>query len=318
MKNLKVRQLEAFQAVMLVGSVTAAAERLSISQPAVSQLLRQLEDACGFKLFNSGAGKISPTRDAEALYSEVRRMFVGIDRIQRVANALREQSWGSLRIAAFPAIARRLVPETVLAFCKDHPDVNFNVQSMRSRSVIDAVAAQHADLGICSIPSDRPEVESVHVETMRAVCIVPANHPLADAKVVHPRDLEQEPFISLGFQDNSKSIVDQVFTRLHVNRNIQLECGQSDVVYSFVAGNAGVSVVDPLCAYNASGFADTRVKVVEFSYPIDFGVWLIRPKARRQFKLVDNFENFSILHLAERIVALNELSRWNDVGEVTS
>ena len=312
MKKFKVRQLEAFEAVMLVGSVTAAADRLSISQPAVSQLLKQFELACGFKLFNSGAGKISPTRDAEALYTEVRRMFVGVDGIQRVANALREQSWGSLRIAAFPAIARRLIPETVLTFNVDHPEVNFNVQSMRSRSVIDAVAAQHADLGISSVPSDRAEVESVHVETMRAVCLLPASHPLAGAKVVHPKDLEQVPFVSLGLQDNSKNIVDEVFSRLHINRKIHLECGQSDVIYSFIAGGAGVSIVDPLCVYNANGVGDGRVKIAEFSYPVDFGVWLIRPKSRRPFKLIENFENFSLSYLAERIVALNRLGRTGE------
>lgn len=305
MKKLKVRQLEAFQAVMLVGSVTGGANRLGISQPAVSQLLRQLEEACGFKLFNSAAGKIVPTRDAEALHLEVNRLFVGVDRIQRVATALREQSWGSLRIAAFPAIARRLIPEMVMAYRKDHQEVSFHVQSMRSRSVIDAVAAQHADIGICSVPGDRPEVESVYVETMKAICIVPANHPLAEADVVHPQDLEQESFVSLGFQDNSKSIVDQVFTRLNVTRNIQLECGQSDVVFSFVACAAGVSIVDPLCVYNASGFADTRVKMVQFSYPIDFGVWLIRPKTRKSFKLLENFEAFAVSQLASRIVELN-------------
>lgn len=305
--QMKVRQLEAFQEVVMSGSVTRAAERMNISQPAVSQLLGQLERFCGFKLFDRRGGKIVPTREAEALFTEVRQVFVGVDRIARVATALREQSWGSVRIAAFPAIARRIVPEAILGFQRNHSEARFHLQSMRSRSVIDAVARQHADIGICSMPGDRSEIDSVYVQTMRAVCIVPAAHRLATAPMVHARDLEGENFVSLGSQDQSKNIVDRIFDQLNVSRTISIESGQSETVYTFVIEAAGVSVVDPLCVYNANGLDDPRVRVLRFTPLIDFGVWLIRPKSGRALNLVDNFEISLIKYIADKLSGIDDL-----------
>lgn len=304
---MKVRQLEAFQEVVMSGSVTRAAERLNISQPAISQLIGQMERSCGFKLFERSGGKIVPTREAEALYTEVRKMFIGVDRIARVAAALREQSWGSLRIAAFPAIARRAVPEIILDFQRDHPQTRFHVQSMRSRSVIDAIAAQQFDIGVCSMPGDRPEIDSIYVQTMRAVCIVPSGHRLAKASMAHARDLAGERFVSLGSQDNSKSIVDRTFEQLNVSRDIQIESGQSETIYSFVAANAGVSVVDPLCAYNSHALSDPRIKILRFSPLIEFGVWLIRPRSSRPFNLVTNFERVLTERLTRVIGEVNDV-----------
>lgn len=287
---MKVRQLEAFQATVLTGSVTAAANRLNVSQPAVSQLLGQLERACGFKLYDRRGGKIVLTREAEALYAEVNRMFVNVDRISRAAAAIRENNWGALRVASFPAFSRCLMPKIILEFLKDHCAARFHVQSMRSRAVIDAVAAQHVDIGVSSIAGDRPEVESTFVHAMRAICLLPSGHRLADRLSIHARDLEGEPFISLGLQDGSKSIVDRVFDQLTVRRKILVECGQSETIYSFVAAGAGVAVVDPLCVYNQNGFSDPRVRVLPFLPEVEFGVWIIKQKSSKPYALLDEFE----------------------------
>lgn len=306
---MKVRQLEAFQAVVLTGSVTAAANRMNVSQPAVSQLLGQLERTCGFKLFDRRGGKIHLTREAEMLHAEVDRMFVNVDRISRVATAIRENSWGALRIAAFPAIARCLMPEIILEFQKDHVATRFHIQSMRSRTVIDAVAAQHVDIGISSIAGDRPEVESDLVHTMRAICLLPSQHRLAELPSIHARDLEGEAFISLGLQDSSKSIVDRVFDQLTVRRKIPIESGQSETIYSFVAAGAGLSVVDPLCVYNQNGLNDSRVSVRPFLPEVDFGVWIIRQKSLRKYTLLEGFEKQMRDMISKRLMDLD--SRLN-------
>lgn len=112
--------------------------------------------------------------------------------------------------------------------------------------MIDAVAAQHLDIGISSIAGDRPEVESALVHTMRAICLLPSHIGLAERPSIHARGLEGEAFISLGLQDSSKSIVDRVFDQLTVRRKILIESRQSETIYSFVAGGAGLSAVDPL------------------------------------------------------------------------
>jgi DNA-binding transcriptional LysR family regulator len=291
---MNVRQIEAFQAVMATGSVTRAGERMSISQPAVSQLIAQFERSCGFRLFERQGSKIAPTREAEALYNEVQRMFVGVGQIARVAAALREQSWGALSLAAFPAIARKVVPDIVWAFCLTHPETSFRLESMRSRSLIDAVAAQHVDIGLSFLPGDRTEVESTHLQRLRGLCILPASHRLAERSVITASDLANEDFVSLGPQDHSRLIIDRVFDEAKVPRRSRIEAGQSETAFSFVAANAGVAVVDPISAHNNE---DHRVAIRPFEPPVFFDIWLIRPKASRPFNLVDGF----VAYLRERL-----------------
>lgn len=293
---MNIRQIEAFQAVISTGSVTRAGQRLSISQPAVSQLIAQFERSCGFPLFERQGNKLAPTREAEALYTEVQRMFVGVGQITRVATALREQSWGALSLAAFPAITRKVIPEIVWAFCQSHPDSQFRVESMRSRSLIDAVAAQHVDIGLSFLPGDRTEVESSHLHRLRGLCILPADHRLANRSVIRAPDLAGEDFVSLGPQDHSRLIIDRVFDEAKVQRRTRIEAGQSETVFSFVAVHAGVAVIDPISAYNNE---DGRVVVLPFEPAVYFDVWIIRPKAARPFNLIDSFMTL----LRERLAA---------------
>jgi DNA-binding transcriptional LysR family regulator len=299
---MNVRQIEAFQAVMATGSVTRAGERMAISQPAVSQLIAQFERRCGFRLFERQGSKIAPTREAEALYTEVQRMFVGVGQISRVATALRDQSWGYVSLAAFPAIARRVVPEILWSFCAANPDTRFRLEGMRSRSLIDAVAAQHVDIGLSILPADRPEVESVHLHRLRGMCIVPASHPLAGRDVIHARDLADQNFISLGPQDHSRFMIDRVFDELKVSRRIRIEAGQSETAFSFVADNAGVAVVDPISVYNND---DKRIAVSRFEPAVEFDIWLVRPKAARPFNLIDKFTAFALERLAAFVREIN-------------
>lgn len=283
---MNVRQIEAFRAVMTTGSVTRAGERLSISQPAVSQLIGQFERQCGFKLFERQGSKLAATREAEALFAEVERMFVGVGQIVRVATALRDQSWGALSIAAFPAIARRVVPDILWSFCKDRPETRFRIESMRSRSLIDAVAAQHVDVGLSFLPSDRPEVVSTHLHRLRGLCILPASHRLTKRAHIEAEDLADEDFISLGPQDHSRFVIDRIFDERKILRRLRIEVGQSETAFSFVAAGAGVAVVDPISAYNNTNPA---VVIRPFSPAVEFDIWLIRPKAARSFNLVDSF-----------------------------
>jgi DNA-binding transcriptional LysR family regulator len=85
---MNYRQLEAFRATMRSGSVTAAAKALFISQPSVSRLLRELEHSLGIRLFFHQKGKFSPTREAELLFEEAERSFVGLKAIRKAADQI--------------------------------------------------------------------------------------------------------------------------------------------------------------------------------------------------------------------------------------
>src|SRR6266852_2026092 len=105
---LSFRQIEAFRAVIVLHSMTRAAETLNISQPAVSRLMRDMELNLGLTLFRRRKGGLQPTEEALALYAEVERSFVGVDKIARAAVRIRERLAGA--DAFLPAARRRRVP----------------------------------------------------------------------------------------------------------------------------------------------------------------------------------------------------------------
>lgn len=293
---MNARQIEAFQAVMTTGSLTRAGERMLISQPAVSQLVAQFERSCGFPLFERTGNKIAPTREAEALFIEVQRMFTGVGQISRVATALRDRTWGSLSIAAFPAIARRVVPDIMWSFCKDRPETRIRVESMRSRGMIDAAAAQQIDIGLSILPSDRPEVECTLLHSLRGVCILPLGHPLAAQDTVRAKDMADRDFISLGPQDQTRFMVDRIFDQQGLSRRLRVEVGQAETAFTFVAAGAGIAVIDPVSAYNNRG---AGIIIRRFEPSVYFDIWLVRPKVVRPFNLIDSALEYMIARLCE-------------------
>ncbi len=293
-----IRQLEAFKAVMSMGSVSRAAELLCISQPAVSQLINQLELYCGFPLFERKGKRLHHTREAEALLVEVEAMFTGVNRVARVAAALREQKWGALTIGAFPAIARRVLPKIVADYVATRSDVVFHLQSMRSRSLIDAVASHQLDFAVSFIPGDRDEIESIPLQTLKAVCILPVGHHLSEKQIIQAQDLAGEPFVSLGPQDQSRMLIDKIFDDLQVSRKMQIETGQSETACSFVALGAGVSVVDPI---SAAGCSEDELIVRPFEPDITFNIWLIRQRMPVKSAVADHFIRF----MSDRLSAVS-------------
>ena len=97
--TVRLRQLEAFSAVARFGGVTAAADALGVSQPAISRLLASFGESVGFPLFERRDGRLRPTREARYLLGEVDRMLASAERIEELMGDLSERKGGYLRIA---------------------------------------------------------------------------------------------------------------------------------------------------------------------------------------------------------------------------
>ncbi|RZM04112.1 MAG: LysR family transcriptional regulator, partial [Variovorax sp.] len=136
---MKIRQLEAFRAVMTWQTVTRAAEALHVSQPAVTRLIADLEESVGFLLFSRIRGRLYPTAEGQALYEEVERSLLGVERIARTAEEIRSLQRGTLQIAAAPVLALSFLPRAIAEFLGDHTDIRISLANHSSRTVLDMV-----------------------------------------------------------------------------------------------------------------------------------------------------------------------------------
>lgn len=273
---MNVRQIEAFHAVIETGSATRAANRLGVTQPAISKLLKAFADDCGFLLFKREGGQLVPTREAQVLAAEVSKVFTGARRIGDVARAIREHESAEISIAAPPAFSVRFLP-AVLAKHLRHLDLQIQVLSRSSPSIIEMVATQQVDLGLSTMPVDHPDVSSQHVMTFPLICMLPAGHRLADKKELHINDLHAETFISLPSSDCSYTRAERVFRVLHAPAKGKIEVPFSETAAMLVAQGAGVAVVPPFVGLDLDATKIVRRLLLPTEY-VD--LWLLTPKQR--------------------------------------
>ena len=156
MPRITNRQIEAFRAVMLTGTMTAAAELLHISQPAVSRLIQDLEASSGLTLFERRGSHLFPSSDAAHLAEQVERSFIGLGKIEEFIKDIRTQTAGSLRIAAHSGLAMEVLPRFVARFACYRPLVTIRVDALPSPHVADGVASGDLDFGFVQSLSDHP------------------------------------------------------------------------------------------------------------------------------------------------------------------
>lgn len=285
-RPINLRQIEAFRAVILTGSMTAAGEMLNISQPAVSRLIRDFERDLGLILFKRAGARITPSEEALLLNREVERMFIGSEKIRETAAAIRGISTGTLRVAAMPNLALGYLSPVVGRFLDDHPAASVTLHEDSSVNIIDLVSRHQYDVGLAYAPTPHPGVEIQPLPSAEAVCIMPQGHPLARQDEIHVRDIEGNDFIRLGSSSLLRHQIVRVMEAANVHCNDRIEVRYAATACTFVSQGLGVSVVDPFTV-RAGGGEKIVVRPFRPRIPYTFSIVLATWRPRSQ--LVDDF-----------------------------
>ena len=296
--SVKIKQLEAFRAVMLAGSMVRAAEILRVSQPAISQAIQRLEILAGVAFFERRNGRLFPTPEANILFSESERVYSGLRKLDKFVEDLRFSRHGSLRVAGFPAVTRRFLPMVLAQYCQSKPELHVVLESAQSHEIGDLIARREIDMALSIFPADREEVQSVQVGTLEAVCVLPADHTLTAKSVIVPEDLEGERFISIGNGDHYRMQIDKVFEAARIQRSMVMETNQSEVACSMTAEKMGISIVDQL---TASYQNEIQVITLPFRPIISIDIWLNKLRTSNESLLIRDFSLFLQKKSAEYI-----------------
>jgi DNA-binding transcriptional LysR family regulator len=283
---LNFRQLEIFRAVMISGSASRAAELLQVTQPAISRSVADLEQALGFMLFDRVRGRLVPTPEGQLFFRDVTASFTGLDRLRSAAARIRDFGSGSLRIASLSALGSTVVPRAIKAFHDAHPQIALTLQIVSSTNVRELVANQGFDVGLAADEVDLSGVDHRIYGNFKAVCAIPAGHPMARLSVVRPQDLDKTAFIALAPEDRARHRMDLVFEEAGVQPQVILETPSSFTVCALALEGVGVGLVNPAAA---EGFAERGLVFRRFEPEIYFKSYLIfRPDAQKSL-LVKEF-----------------------------
>jgi len=245
MKRFNIRQVEAFRAVVTLGSMTKAAELLGISQPAVSRLMLDLQEAVGFKLFRRQRNGTEPTDDARRLFEQVEKLFVGLEELNQTVHAISTLGTGLVSTAAMGLYANGLLPDLIARFHQTHPDIAFRIEALPQDRVTDWVSARRSDMGFVTLPIGNTQIGVRELMRSAAMCVLPADHPLAARSEVRAEDMADLTFVSFPRGTPFRFEVDLLFQRAGIERVMMFEAAAHETVCNMVEVGLGVSIVSP-------------------------------------------------------------------------
>lgn len=299
--KLNHRQLEAFRAMMETSSVTEAARRIHITQPAASRLLSDLEHQVGYPLFIRQNKRLTPTSEAVALFEEVDRSFIGLSTIAEAAREIGTFRRGALHIAGLPALALEFLPQVISEFCADRPDISVALQIHSSQKVLQCIASQQFEIGFAERSVSHPAVASLTLCEAPMVAILPIGHPLTERDCLTPEDMAHESFISLGLNYAVRQQIDAVFKAANIERRLQAETQLSFAAGHLVASGLGLSIIDPITANYL-----TRLNLVAarpFEPAVSYAYQMLFPRHRPRSQICDAFVAITKERLLQRLMS---------------
>ncbi|QIB65128.1 LysR substrate-binding domain-containing protein [Kineobactrum salinum] len=284
--RMNLRQIEAFRAFMITGTVSKAAEIMHVTQPAVTRLLSDFEDSVSFKLFERDRRRLVPTNDCNALYREVERTYVGLDHIRHTAESIGEMRTGRLNIAAMPIFTTTFLPNVISSFVKQFPDITISLWNWPREQAIEWVLSQQHDLAFVTLPINDEALSVKSFPADDAVCMLPKHHHLAGKDEIEIHDLHGENFISLSPGIHFRHKLDNLLQEHGVKVRNRIEVSSAYTASMLVAKGAGISVV----GFQGLGVNDhPDIAIRPFHPRIPYSIGIVFPKQHSMSKISQQF-----------------------------
>lgn len=279
---MRLRHIEVFNAVMLTGSVSAAARLINVTQPAVSRTLQHAEIQLGFALFQRVRGRLMPTAEAQTLYPHIERLFAQLDEVQRLAANLKSgrASQGELRVLTVLALGYEVFPRAVRLFRQKYPDVTVVHQALHSPQIVSSLVLQEADVGFVFSAISHPALTQEPIGQRQMMCIVPKG-------LLKPREvkagsvtldqLAQLPLIALDSRDPLGVMLGQALRESGAGLSPVMTVQTYHVALALAHHGVGVAIVEGCTAASADR---AKVDVLGLAPAIPVAVHALRATQR--------------------------------------
>lgn len=246
---MRLKHIEVFNAVMLTGTVSAAARLLHVTQPAVTQTLQHAELQLGYALFTRQRNRLVPTHEAQALYPEVQRLMSQLESVRRIAGALGSGEGQQFRILIVPSLAVRALPRALERFRARHPQMPVTIRTLHSAEIARAIALQEGDVGIVYGSLPHPALHEERVATGRLVCVTRAGDSAADRRTtVSLEDLLRSPFIRIDERDPLGTVLADQWSRLGVAPRAGITVQTHHIAMVLAEQGFGPAIIDSFTA----------------------------------------------------------------------
>jgi DNA-binding transcriptional LysR family regulator len=244
----RLRQLRAFCLAAQSGSISRAAERMCLSQPSVSLLIKALEEKLGSQLFERRGPRIRLTEEGEVLLETALPVVEAMDQIpDRFVSRLGAVRSGALDIAAGESTILYLLPDYVKRYTDRYPQVTLRLHNVTGRDGMKMLRNGEVDFAVGSMFEMPDDITYLPIFTYDPMLITAPDHPLACRPRVSLEDISPYGLILPPRHLSTWRIVDLVFHQHGLDYQVVLEAGGWEVIKKFVALGLGVSIVTSIC-----------------------------------------------------------------------
>lgn len=204
---MNFRHLEVFYAVMINGTVTAAARQLGVSQPSVTTTLKQAEAKLGFQLFMREGGRLLPTDEARLLFNEAERAHEALAALGVMANGLKTTLGGHVRVAAVPTMALDLLPDAIAQFEGRHTGFQYSVTTMNTEEIIEHLDTRRGayDLGFVFGVEPDAGLSSMEIGEVGVHVVFPSQWDVSGDDDIDIAEFAAHPYVA-GFDGTTLGI----------------------------------------------------------------------------------------------------------------
>lgn len=194
--NIQLRHIRCLLAVAAERSFARAAEKLAVSQPALSQTISQLEETLGFEIFQRTTRSVTLTKDGEALCDYAQRLNRSLDVFYKDVKSLQLSVHNSLRVGYLIGTAVEFMPRIMQEFERRRPNATLEFIEYDFNNPDAGLSTARVDCGIFRPPVDTPDLNIIEIAREKCVACMHEGHPLSLQDTVEVEQLLDEPFIA--------------------------------------------------------------------------------------------------------------------------
>jgi DNA-binding transcriptional LysR family regulator len=300
--SLNLHLLRLFTTVAETGSFSRAAAVLRLSQPAISQGVRDFELQLGCRLLDRSPKGVKPTREGRALVRHAQLMFAAERAAEEELKSLRGLESGSLRIGASTTIATYILPDFLGQFHQTYPGIDLHLVSANTRDIADLMLKHEIEIALVEGPIEDEGLRSEPWQTDAMVMIAAPSHPFARENApIDPARLAGEILVTREPGSGSREVVNQMLLAHTIQLSRTLEIGSTEAIKQLVAAGVGVSIVSRAAVKDQ--VALQRLQTIEIAgVRIERTLWQLRVPGRISIPAADVFEKIITLNNPPRAI----------------
>lgn len=241
---MHIETFRTFCDVVETGSLSAAARANHVTQSAVSQQLRALEQRYGQRLIERAPRTAArPTQAGELLYRELKPLLAAFADLEAKLRARPGVLEGSVRVATVYSVGLHTLPPAIKEFLSAHRAVRVRLEYRRTDQIYTACLSGELDFGIVALPARRAQLTVVPLFEDDLVLVAPPDHPLAQQRRPSLRALDGQPFVAFDRDIPTRRFIDKLLRQHKTSVSIVMELDNIETIKRSVEAGLGISIL---------------------------------------------------------------------------